>query len=442
MIIVSNYYNNLFIININYIDNINFKETENDKVGGSTWTPVKVNGDITPGPRKGHSMVYYQQNIYLYGGEKENGEYENTFYKFDINGAFWSLIKLHGVNPGFRAYHTMDFFKRDILIIFGGKLMDRNNNISITETLMCIDLKSMSCSNPFVSDLGPSPRFGHKSAYNGFFNKGSREFLHCIVGGVNDSYCSMDIFLLKEIEINETKKWVYAHKNQHNMQKIDGSDEVFEIAKKTIIQYKKKLEEAMKENNNINKIYSENSQTLYKYENQNRQDSNYNSEKKSLMEQKKSDIEKEKREITSKSRELKDYNNLLNNFCNLHREKYLTIIEFLTMSLKDILTIDKFFEHVVNMDKNSRVMLFSDVNLDSLTVKRRNYKSLMSNFFENIKEYNLFEKSIYDEIVKIQNEQKEKFKNMFFIIDDKQQLSFKEKEKEIDFSSIIVNDNK
>ena len=98
-------------------------------MGGSTWTPVKVNGDITPGPRKGHSMVYYQQNIYLYGGEKENGEYENTFYKFDISGAFWSLIKLHGVNPGFRAYHTMDFFKRDILIIFGGKLMDRNNNI-------------------------------------------------------------------------------------------------------------------------------------------------------------------------------------------------------------------------------------------------------------------------------------------------------------------------
>ena len=239
-------------------------------------------------------MIYYQQSIYLYGGEKENGEYENSFYKFDISSGCWSLIKLHGVNPGFRAYHTMDFFKKDILIIFGGKLMDRNNNISITETLMCIDLKSMSCSNPFVSDLGPSPRFGHKSAFNGFFNKGSREFLHCIVGGVNDSYCSMDIFLLKEIELNETKKWVYAHKNQHNMQKIDGSDEVFEIAKKTIIQYKKKLEEAVKENNNINKIYSENSQTLYKYENQNRQDSNYNSEKKSLMEQKKVILKKKK----------------------------------------------------------------------------------------------------------------------------------------------------
>ena len=112
------------------------------------------------------------------------------------------------------------------------------------------------------------------------------------------------------------------------------------------------------------------------------------------------------------------------------------------MSLKDIHEIDKFFEYVNGMEKNSRVMLFSDVNLDSLTVKRRNYKTLMSKFLKNIKEYSLFEKSIYDDIVKIQNNQKEKFKNMFFIIDDKQQLCFKEKEKEIDFSTIIVNDNK
>ena len=55
-------------------------------------------------------MAYYQQAIYLYGGETENGEYENSFYKFDMAGSFWTLIKLHGVIPGCRAYHTMDFF--------------------------------------------------------------------------------------------------------------------------------------------------------------------------------------------------------------------------------------------------------------------------------------------------------------------------------------------
>ena len=425
-----------------FLDNINFKDTDNDKVVGSSWVPVKVTGDVTPGPRKGHSMVYYQNSLYLYGGENEKGIYENSFYKYDIEGSFWTVIQLHGVNPGYRAFHSMDFFKKDILIIFGGKLMNRNHNIIISDTLMYIDLKTLSCSNPFVGDLGPSPRFGHKSAYNEFFNKGSRENKHCIVGGVDCSYCSMDVYTLKEIEIDDNKKWLYSHKNQHNTQKIDGSDEIFEIAKKTIIQYKKKLDEAVKENNNINKLYSENEQILYKYDNKNKQDINYNSEKNMQMEKKKGEIEKEKREITSKSRELKDYNNLLNNYCNLHREKYLTIIEFLTMNLKDIYEIDKLFEHVMGMEKGSRMLLFSDVNLDSLTVKRRNYKTTMNNFFKTIKDYSLFEKSIYDDIVKIQNNQKEKFKNMFFIIDDKQPLSFKEKEQEIDYSNIIINNNK
>ena len=51
-------------------------------------------------------MVYYQYNIYLYGGEIESGEYDNSFYKFDIEGAFWTQIKLHGVNPGFRALYS------------------------------------------------------------------------------------------------------------------------------------------------------------------------------------------------------------------------------------------------------------------------------------------------------------------------------------------------
>ena len=53
-------------------------------------------------------------------------------------------------------------------------------------------------------------------------------------------------------------------------------------------------------------------------------------------------------------------------------------------------------------------------------------------------EYSLFEKSIYDEIIKKQNEQKEKFKSMYFIIDDKQALDFKEPEKEEDLSANII----
>ena len=98
--------------------------------------------------------------------------------------------------------------------------------------------------------------------------------------------------------------------------------------------------------------------------------------------------------------------------------------------------IAKVFEEVNK--KENKLLLFSEVNLDSLTVKRRNFKVTLEEFKKVFMEYSLFEKSIYDEIIKKQNEQKEKFKSMYFIIDDKQALDFKEPEKEEDLSANII----
>ena len=440
------------------IAKLNFKELENDKVGGSVWIPMNlpvqntldnipkntlitemnINDNISPGPRKGHSMVYYQDYIILYGGEGEKGLDDENFYRFSFETKLWSILKISGVKPGLRAYHSMNFFKRDTLVIFGGKIKEnkKESGYKITNSLIYVDLKMMDCSNPFIGDIGPTPRFGHKCAYNLFFNKGNRNYEHCICSGLDQTYCSMDLYFLKEIELTEDKKWVYAHKNMHSEQKIDGSDEVFEIAKRTIIQLKKKYEEAVRENNAINKIYSEYFQSLSKYTKKNQEDAYSSNEKKSKFEIKKIEIEKEKREITSKSRELKDYNNLLNNFCTIQREKYQAITEFLTEYFKDIDSIDKLFEFVNKMP--DKLLLFSGVNLDSLTVKRRNYKSVLEQYIKKCKEYSLFEKSIYDDIIQKQLEQKEKFKNMYFIIDDKQQLSFKEEKKEEDYTQNII----
>lgn len=383
-------------------------------------------------------MLYFDGYFILYGGETERGITDENFYKFNLEQRCWSILKVSGVKPGLRAYHSMNFFKKDTLIIFGGKKKEHpyDTDFTITDSLIYVDLKMMDCSNPFIGDLGPSPRFGHQSSYNAFFNKGSRDFLHCIVGGLEKNYCGMDIYYIKEIELKEDNKWVYVQKNLHSAQKIDGSDEVFETAKKTIIQFKKKLEEVTKENIQVNKIYAEYFQTLNRY-NKSLQEENFSSnEKKSLLQIKKTEIEKEKREITSKSRELKDYNNLLNSYCNLQREKYSAIIEILSDYLKDINKIDKVFEAV--NQKENKLLLFSEVNLDSLTVKRRNYKITLDEFNKKFKEYSLFEKSIYDDIQRKQNEQKEKFKSMYFIIDDKQPLSFKQPEPEEDLSQNII----
>ena len=145
------------------------------------------------------------------------------------------------------------------------------------------------------------------------------------------------------------------------------------------------------------------------------------------MEIKKNEIEKEKREIQSKNREIKEYNNLLNNFIYIQREKSLLLNQLLTDYLRDVSKIDKMFETINN--KDNKLLLFSDVNLDNLTVKRRNYKNVMEEYIKKNKEYSLFEKSIYESIIDKQNEQKEKFKSMYFMIEEKQALSFKEEKK-------------
>ena len=414
---------------------LNYNELDNDKVGGSVWKEVNYSGINTPGPRKGHTMIYYKDFAILYGGETEKGLNDENFYKFTFDNKQWNILKISGVKPGCRAYHTMNFFKPDSLIIFGGKKKVRNK-IETTNSLVYIDLKMMDSSNPFVADIGPSPRFGHCSSYNAYFNKDGKEYLHVICGGLEKAYPNMDIFYIKEIEINENRKWIYTHKNEHSANKIDGSDEVYETAKKTIIMFKKKLEEATRENIAINKVYSEYFQTLNKYVKRD-QDENYSSnEKKSKMEIKKNEIEKEKREIQSKNREIKEYNNLLNNFIYIQREKSLLLNQILTDYLRDVSKIDKMFEIINN--KENKLLLFSDVNLDNLTVKRRNYKNVMEEYIKKNKEYSLFEKSIYESVINKQNEQKEKFKSMYFIIDDKQALTFKEEKKKVDLDKNII----
>jgi hypothetical protein len=196
-------------------------------------------------------MVYYNSTIILYGGETKKGLVDDNFYRYTIETRQWSIIQISGVKPGFRYFHSMNFFKPDSLIIYGGKFKQNpeSTDFLISNDIVYVDLNILDCSTPFIADIGPTQRFGHVSCYNSNFNPCE----HLIVGGLDQSFCSMDIYSIKEIEIKDNKKWVYEQQKMHASQKIDGSDEIFETAKKTLISYRKKLEELTKENIQINK---------------------------------------------------------------------------------------------------------------------------------------------------------------------------------------------
>lgn len=199
-------------------------------------------------------MVYYKASIILYGGITNKGLDDENFYKYNIESRQWKIMNISGVKPGVRAFHSMNFFKQDSLIIFGGKSKSGNEgtDYNVSNDILYLDLKDSDCSTPFIANIGPSARFGHASSFNSNFGQDSQ---HIILGGLDQTYCAMDVYIIKEIELGTEKKWVYEQKKLHATQNVnyENKDDIYETVKKTIINYKKQIESLTSQNLEVNR---------------------------------------------------------------------------------------------------------------------------------------------------------------------------------------------
>jgi hypothetical protein len=213
--------------------------TDNDKVSGSSWINVVQNNDKEkPSNRRGHSMLYHKATLILYGGIGTDGKLvDDNIYRYTIETKSWNIIGLSGFKPGSRSFHTMNFLKSDSIIIFGGKTI-KDNDILANNDLVYIDLNNWDCSTPFIANVGPSPRFSHSCSYSSNHNPNE----HILIGGLDKTFCPFTIFLIKEINITEDKKWVFEHKKVRSNISMESKADIYETAKKTIISFKKQIE--------------------------------------------------------------------------------------------------------------------------------------------------------------------------------------------------------
>lgn len=196
-------------------------------------------------------MIYYKSSIILYGGVTNKGYDDENFYKYTIDNRQWKTFSISGIKPGPRAFHSLNFFKPDSIIIFGGKYKNSDSiqDFGIGNDLFYIDLNTNDSSTPFVANIGPTSRFGHAACFNTNFPAG---YEHIIVGGLEKSFCTFDLYILREIELNSDKKWVYEQKKMRTTN-IDNNDDVYETAKKTIINCKRELEQLSIKSIEVNK---------------------------------------------------------------------------------------------------------------------------------------------------------------------------------------------
>jgi hypothetical protein len=123
------------------------------------------------------------------------------------------------------------------------------DNYIVTNEYVFIDLMDFNSYKPFIGNISPSSRFGHTGCFNSNF---SPENECLITGGLDQTYLPMDVYIIKEQTIGNEKKWVYEQKKMHSSQ-VESKDVIFEIAKKTIISYKKQLEVLTTRNFEVNR---------------------------------------------------------------------------------------------------------------------------------------------------------------------------------------------
>jgi len=122
-------------------------------------------------------------------------------------------------------------------------------------------------------------------------------------------------------------------------------------------------------------------------------------EKRTQQKKKKIEIENEKKELLNKIKEHREYNNFLNNQLKIKREKYLLVSQYLDENLGDIKEMDEF---ICAIDKTpNKWVVFTSVDVDALSFKRKNYKNDLENFKKFLTDSSMLEKEIYDEILKL-----------------------------------------
>jgi hypothetical protein len=187
-------------------------------------------------------MLHFQNKLIVFGGESEKGLEDEKFYEFNIESRVWKILEISGLHPLPRVHFSMNFITEEEIFIFGGKIKSEKSESDsiVTNEHFVLNLNSLNVSAPFIANLAPSARFGHSSAYN--INKDPVQ--HIIVGGLDQAYCSFDIHSITQIQMGFDKKWVHEQKKMHSNHSVnyENKDDIYETAKKTIINYKKQIE--------------------------------------------------------------------------------------------------------------------------------------------------------------------------------------------------------
>ena len=205
---------------------------------------------------------------------------------------------------------------------------------------------------------------------------------HNANSNIDNNNINNDIYdIKKDLEINENKLEIQKKKKEYISTLINQQKEFIEKYNK----YQKIKEEYLSNQNYLRDLENKELERKIK--------GNLNKNKNKENISKLGKIKGEIATIKKKIKENKNYNELLNEYMNIYKERFCFLSDFLGDYIGDIMRIDNL---LMEFGLNS-----PNINFESFCNKRKRYKMLVINLCRDVKVYNIFEKDLYDKIMKI-----------------------------------------
>lgn len=101
------------------------------------WTKFG-NEKNCPMERCGASIVYYKENLYIYGG-RNGRELFSDVYRFDLKRKEWTKVTTKGKTPAPRTNHTSNVIGNK-MYVFGGEIDSSHGFTVTTNEFYCLNL--------------------------------------------------------------------------------------------------------------------------------------------------------------------------------------------------------------------------------------------------------------------------------------------------------------
>ena len=412
----------------------NIDEKEYNKIN------LKVNNLM--GFRAYHTLHYNDTNnkIYIIGGIDNNKEVLNDIVEVDINNKEYIKMKkiIEGnelLNKRYGHKGCNIFFKGDNenellyhILIFGGKKNEKefhdNSIIDLfikTNTIINSNSNRNNNKNNKVKDINQDIDFIIEDIKNEDIDENMNKLQNNEEENKynDDNENSLPLKLTDELIQNKknsipiSNRTIFSnHNNNINENNIDN--DIYDIKKDLNIneinlEIQKKKKEYLETLMKLQKEYIDKYNKYQKVNGEYLSNQNYfkdlqdkelqrkikENKNKNINKDKMSKLGKIKGEIANlkkKVKELKHFNELLNEYMNIYKERFCLLSDFLGDYIEDIMKIDNL---LMEYGLNSQ-----NINYESFSNKRKRYKMLVINLCRDAKVYNIFEKGLYDRIMK------------------------------------------